>query len=72
MRNLQSRVYHPLPPMLVNIDPCWYSGSRREVLRKFNDFKEFITIQDAELTDKIDNIKRNGNIQESGNEIVFK
>ena len=66
MRNLQSRVYHPLPPMLVNIDPCWYEGSRREVLRKFNDFKELITVQDTELTNKIDNIKQNGNIPESG------
>ena len=67
MRNLRSRVYDPLPPMPVSVQPCWYSGSPAESARKFNDFKRFITEQDHALKHKIDDIKSRGSISESGN-----
>ena len=67
MRNLISRPYRPnMPLMSVNIEPCWFSGSRAEVLRKYNDFKEILEDEDNDMTVKINDAKHRGSISDSG------
>ena len=67
MRNLISRPYRPnVPLMSVNIEPCWFSGSQAEVLRKYNDFKEILEDEDNDMTVKINDAKHRGSISDSG------
>ncbi len=67
MRNLISRSFRPNPPMPVNVEPCWFSGSQAEVVRKFNDFKQIIKDEDLDMTTKINDAKHRGSISDSGN-----
>ena len=67
MRNLISRPYRPgVPLMPVSIDPCWFSGPRTEVIRKYNDFKDILEDEDNDMTVKINDAKHRGSISESG------
>ena len=52
--------------MPVNIDPCWFSGPRTEVIRKYNDFKDILEDEDNDMTVKINDAKHRGSISESG------
>ena len=67
MRNLRSRPFEPAPAMMVNVQPCWFSGSQADVMRKFNDFKQIIADHDLQLENQINDIKHRGSIRESGN-----
>ena len=67
MQNLISRPYRPgVPLMPVSIDPCWFSGPRTEVIRKYNDFKDILEDEDNDMTVKINDAKHRGSISESG------
>ena len=53
--------------MPVNIDPCWFTGSRAEVIRKYNEFIEILDDENLDMADKINDAMHRGTIQESGN-----
>lgn len=67
MRNLVSRPYQAGLPMPVNIEPCWFTGPRAEVMRKYNEFIEILDDENIDMISKINDAKQNGMISESGN-----
>ena len=67
MRNVLSRSYQAGPPMSVNIEPCWFTGSRAEVMTKYHEFIEILDDENLDMANKINDAKRRETISESGN-----
>ena len=67
MRNLLSQSYQAGPPMPVNIEPCWFTGPRAEVIRKYNEFIEILDDENLDMADRINAVKHSGTISEPGN-----
>ena len=53
--------------MPVNIEPCWFTGPRAEVMGKYNEFIEILDDENIDMISKINDAKQNGIISESGN-----